>query len=183
MKKVLTTGALILGLLVSYSTKVGYACEVLKPSVTAGIVSELYVSLDDIETNSIDSKIKPVTENDLIYDESDIELLARLVTAEMGYNRPAVEYYYCGAVVLNRVNSVHFPNTIYEVIYQKDPLQYACTENGHIERDYDTVAYKVVTSLLEQNDTWIPDNVVYQDTKPHGSDVYEILGTTYFCYM
>ena len=185
MNKILTAGILVLGLVSSYSTEVGSVNEVSNPDVTAGVVSEMSVSLNDVEIETVDSKIEPVTEEEPSLNESDVDLLARLVTAEMGYNQPEKYYYYCGSVVLNRVKmEKYFPNTVYEVIYQHtgEYYQYQCVKDGHIERDYDLVAYEVAMDLLKSGSI-LPETVIYQDTSPHGSEIYDILGTTYFCYL
>lgn len=51
------------------------------------------------------------------YSDEDVQLLARLIESEGG-----IESYQCklyiGSVVLNRLSSKQFPNTLYDVIYQ-----------------------------------------------------------------
>ena len=49
--------------------------------------------------------------------EEEIKLMARLIYAEAGVE-PVEELIAVGAVVLNRVESSHFPNSVREVIYQ-----------------------------------------------------------------
>ncbi|HEX3047091.1 MAG TPA: cell wall hydrolase, partial [Bacillota bacterium] len=51
--------------------------------------------------------------------DPDFILLAKLITAEAG-NEPYEGQVAVGAVVLNRVNSTEFPNSIREVIYQSN---------------------------------------------------------------
>ena len=151
---------------------------------TAGICSVVSVDLSNYDAEAVEMKTDIVSE-EVPVNEADIELLARLVTAEMGYNQPEKYYYYCGSVVLNRVKmEKYFPNTVYEVIYQHtgEYYQYQCVKDGHIERDYDLVAYGVAADLLKSGSI-LPETVIYQDTSPHGSETYEILGTTYFCYI
>ncbi|MCG0275271.1 MAG: cell wall hydrolase [Thermosediminibacteraceae bacterium] len=60
---------------------------------------------------------------------SDIELLARLVAAEAGAE-PYVGQVAVAAVVLNRVKSSKFPDTIPEVIYE--PRAFESVSNGLI---------------------------------------------------
>ena len=110
----------------------------------------------------------------------DVDLLARCITAEMGYNRDEVVYYLAGSVILNRMKSDYFPTYLYEVIYQ--PGQYQCTWNGHIEREADESAIKVANDLL-LNGTYIPDDVVFQAEFKQGHGVYEYINNTYFCYQ
>lgn len=110
----------------------------------------------------------------------DVDLLARCITAEMGYNQPKELYYLAGSVVWNRMRSDSFPDYLVDVIYQDG--QYQCTWNGHIERDADPVAIEVANDLL-LNGTQIPENVVFQAEFIQGHGVYEHIGNTYFCYQ
>ena len=91
-----------------------------------------------------------------------------------------------GSVVLNRVASPYYPDTIYDVIYQ--PGQYAPTWDGSIYKTPDARTIENARYLLE-NGSICPANVVGQNSIITGSGVYtsyrdSILGTTvYFCYM
>jgi N-acetylmuramoyl-L-alanine amidase len=60
-----------------------------------------------------------------------VDLLARLITAE-AQGEPYEGQVAVGAVVMNRVKSPDFPNTIKEVIYQ--PYQFEPTLNGWIDK-------------------------------------------------
>ena len=122
--------------------------------------------------------------------QDDIELLAKLITAEQGYASnydDEYEYeeraYLCGSVVINRMNSEKFPNTLKEVVYQHkgDKYQYQCVKNGTINRDYDDIAWEIAEELLAYGTT-IDEKVVYQAEFPQGSGVYRQIGNTYFCY-
>ena len=120
--------------------------------------------------------------------EADIDLLARLITAEVGYSTAydPLDYetacYITGSVILNRMKHEKFPNTLYGVIYQCEPtLQYQCTVNGHIERPYDDIAWEVAEELLTY-DTKVPEDVIYQANFPQGSGIYAQIGKLYFCY-
>jgi hypothetical protein len=154
---------------IEYDTKEGVKEETtVKVGTTAGATEGLMVELG----------------NDYHYqypqvELEDVDLLARLITAEQGYNAGEDAYYYTASVVWNRMNSDKFPDEMRDVIYQ--PGQYQCVENGHIERDYDDVAWEVAVAVLEDG-TWIPENVVYQAEFEQGSGVWEQVGRTYFCY-
>ena len=90
-----------------------------------------------------------------------------------------------GSVVLNRVKSKYFPNTIREVIYQ--PGQYGPVYNGMINYTPTKKAIENARYVLENGST-CPANVTGQNGVISGSGVYtsyydSILGTTiYFCY-
>lgn len=118
--------------------------------------------------------------------EADIELLARLITAEVGYAEAysAKDYeelcYLTGAVVLNRVNDPDFSNNLYGVIYEAG--QYACTWDGNMERPYDDIAWEIAEGLLTYGVENVPENVVYQAGFTQGSGVYLEKGNMIFCY-
>ena len=111
--------------------------------------------------------------------EEDVDLLARCITAEMGYNKSEDVYYYAGSVVINRMKSDDFPTDLVDVIYQKG--QYQCTWNGHIEREPDELAVTVANALLLDG-TYLPEDVVFQAEFKQGSEVYAYINNTYFCY-
>lgn len=69
------------------------------------------------------------------YTSSDLDLLARLITAEADGETYKAKVG-VGAVVVNRVKSPDFPNSIRGVIYQKDAYYYQFTpvENGWINK-------------------------------------------------
>ena len=119
--------------------------------------------------------------------DDDVDLLARLLTCEMGCSWIADEQQlYVGSVVLNRVASDLFPDTLQEVIYQ--PGQYAPAISGWIETvqpDERTIGN---ARWLVENGSVLPENVLYQSTVVQG-EVYDsyydsTLGTTtYYCYQ
>ncbi len=121
------------------------------------------------------------------YTEEDLDLLARVIYAEVGCTWiPDWVQRMVGSVVLNRVNSSYYPDTIREVIYQ--PGQYAPTWDGSIHKTPDARTIENARYLLE-NGSICPENVVGQNSIITGSGVYTsyrdpILHTTvYFCYM
>lgn len=107
-------------------------------------------------------------------------LLARLVYAEAGSESDEHQQS-VASVVLNRMNSDKFPDSIDEVIYQRNPLQYACIEDGNIDKIPDERAIKNAYYIWD-NGSILPDNVLYQAEFKQGSGVYKQIGNTYFCY-
>lgn len=110
--------------------------------------------------------------------EEEIELLARLITAETGGTDEYLSYL-TGSVVINRMKSDKFPNTVFAVIYQKN--QYECTWNGHIYKPYTDLAWEIAEELLTYGTT-IDESVVYQSEFTQGGGVFQRIGRTYFCY-
>lgn len=80
----------------------------------------------------------------------ELEVLAQLVEAEAG-NQPFEGKCLVVDCILNRVESPEFPDTISEVIYQKDPIQFSTVYNGAFDKaawnmkedDYAAVMYEV----------------------------------------
>ena len=70
-------------------------------------------------------------EDDIAEEErlGDMELVAQLIQAEAG-NQSLDGKRLVADVIINRVNSPLFPNTVEEVIFQDGPLQFSVTKNG-----------------------------------------------------
>lgn len=83
------------------------------------------------------------------YTDQDLDLLARLVTAEAG-GEPLEAQVGVAAVVLNRVQSSKFPNSIYDVIYA--PNQFSPVRNGWINKPATTTAIKAAETALQGSD-------------------------------
>lgn len=120
------------------------------------------------------------------YTDEELDLLAHIIYAEAGSSWiPDQVQRLVGSVVLNRVNSSRFPNTIHEVVYQ--PGQYAPTWDGSIHKTPDARTVANAKYLLEHGSI-CPGNVTGQSNFISGSGIYttyydSILGTTtYFCF-
>ena len=79
------------------------------------------------------------------YSNSDIQLLARLIYAE-ARGESYTGQVAVGAVVLNRVKSSSFPNTISGVIYQ--PYAFTCVNDGQINYTPNDTAYKAAKDAM-----------------------------------
>ncbi|MED3877673.1 cell wall hydrolase [Priestia megaterium] len=77
--------------------------------------------------------------------ESDKDLLARLVQAE-AKGEPYAGKVAVATVVLNRVDSDSFPNSIHDVVYQG--TQFTPVQNGEINKAADAEAKKAVNEAL-----------------------------------
>ena len=139
---------------------------------TAGIVSHLA----DCTATSLRNAEAHINE---YAPGKDVDLLARCITAEMGYNKDDYVYYLSGSVVLNRMRSDDFPTNLYDVIYQ--PGQYECVTNHHIDRKPDPAAIDVANRLLLDGTALDPD-VVFQAEFKQGHGVYTYINNSYFCY-
>lgn len=121
--------------------------------------------------------LKP-TANRGDYNRSDLDLMARIINAEAGGGSD-LEQLLVGNVVMNRVKSKQFPNSIREVIYQ--PGQYSPTWNGAIDKIPTKRAYKNAKRILN-GERFCPDNVIWQAMFVQGKGIYKEINGTYFCY-
>ena len=110
---------------------------------------------------------------------TDLYLLAHVICGE-AQNCPRSEQEYVGSVALNRVKSDRFPDTLSEVIYQTNPVQYACAWDGNFDREPTEENWDVAADLLE-NGSVLPDDVVWQSAEPQGSYTYIQTEYHYYC--
>lgn len=108
-------------------------------------------------------------------------LLANVIYHENWYtDKEKKTARWTGAVVLNRVKSTKFPNTIEEVLYQKHPIQYSTTSSFFTE-EIPQECYDMATELLLYGAPEVPDNVLYQATFKQGK-IWKELNGEIFCY-
>lgn len=119
------------------------------------------------------------------YTENDLYVLSHIISAESG-NCSEEMMIAVGSVVLNRVADDRFPDTIEEVVFQKDPVQYSPTVNGTYWNEPTEGAVKVAKKLLEEG-SQIDASVVWQAEFPQGVGTYDAIdspwgSTMYFCF-
>lgn len=113
-------------------------------------------------------------------------LLSKIVHCEAGSSWLTEEHrQLVASVVINRVNSSEFPNSIYNVIYQ--PGQYSPVGSGWIYSVVPSRACVLSASKILAYGSIAPPDVVFQANFPQGSGTYKTiydnyLGATYFCY-
>ncbi len=79
------------------------------------------------------------------YTSTDLYLLAKAIYAE-GRGEPYIGQVAIGAVILNRVESSEFPNTVAGVIYQKGA--FTAVDDGQINLEPDETAYNAAQDAL-----------------------------------
>jgi len=96
--------------------------------------------------------------------ENDLDLLARLITAE-AQGEPYEAQVAVGAVVMNRVKSSDWPNTIKEVIYQNIGGYYQFTPvvNGWIDKPAEAESIKAAKAALSGTDPTNGAQFYYDD--------------------
>lgn len=119
------------------------------------------------------------------YDE--LVELSKIITAEAGSSWLSMDWKLkVGEVVLNRVASPEFPDTIYDVIHQSG--QYARTNTAWFRGLEPFESCVEAASRLLSGERVLNDGrVVYQATKKQGGGVAEAMydsyyGHTYLCY-
>jgi N-acetylmuramoyl-L-alanine amidase len=102
------------------------------------------------EVNSIGQAVQTASKPKVTvgYSENELDLLARLVRAE-AESEPYQGKVAVACVVLNRVASPSFPDSIKEVIYQKG--QFQPVRNGEINQPADGDSIKAVEEALNEN--------------------------------
>lgn len=123
----------------------------------------------------------------LMYD--DLYLLAKIITWECGPDWEDWGIMAIGEVVLNRVASPEFPDTIREVLYQTDPMQYEPVWQDGWEDYIPPERYvRLALRLLDGERVMNDPGVVFQALFQQGSGVAlayhdDILDNdTYFCW-
>ena len=124
------------------------------------------------------------------YTEDEIYLLAQCVEAEAGYyDGHEISQKYVAQVVLNRLHSGKFPNTIREVIYEKNGNipQFSVAYNGAINRKVQSKTLANVYSVIV-NGTNLPRYVTYfysasvKENWVNTLPIYDTVEGTVFAY-
>lgn len=113
-----------------------------------------------------------------LYTHGNVELLAKLIMAENGSSKHDETLWLTGVVVLNRVKSDDYPDTIRGVIYQRG--QYSTAKKlGNVKPS--TRALEIANELLIYGVSDYPKNLVFQSMFPQGKKVYKVIDGEYFC--
>jgi N-acetylmuramoyl-L-alanine amidase len=114
--------------------------------------------LNDLESDvirlgdKIELPINNLTQKEVIYhtiSDEELNLLARLIHGE-ARGEPYIGQVAVGAVILNRMISSYFPDTIRAVIYQ--PGQFSPVANGQINLRPNSTSYKAARAALQGQD-------------------------------
>lgn len=127
-------------------------------------------SLETADANA-DLNLRPYTEEDLY-------VMAHVIAGEAQCYSDE-EQRYVASVVLNRVDSGRYPNTVLGVVFQKG--QYSCTRDGNYYREPTAANWANAKYILEHGSV-LPGNVVYQSGARQGKGVYLKTNRHYYCY-
>jgi N-acetylmuramoyl-L-alanine amidase len=115
-------------------------------------VNYLNTDINNSQSNEKNNEVLEVFKHDtqqLYITGEDIDLMAKLVSAESG-GEPYAGKVAVASVVLNRTIDSHFPNTIKEVIFQKNA--FSCVKNGKINASADQDCYNAVYDAIRGHD-------------------------------
>lgn len=135
---VVSIGLVILSVLVASKTKIEYFHE---DPVDTQPISAVHIYTHDELSNFYSCTKQPTCETTLQFTQEEAMMLMRLAKHEAGYtntddissdNINAKSQALIMLVVINRVKSDKFPNTITEVLYQKNPVQFSIFIDGSI---------------------------------------------------
>lgn len=97
--------------------------------------------------------------DDEYYDSEDLYWLAQIIHAE-SQGEPFLGKLAVGSVILNRVDSDEFPDTIYDVIFDDEHgVQFTPTANGEIDKPAGEESIMAAKICLE--DTRLSDEILY----------------------
>ena len=115
-----------------------------------------------------------------VVSDKDVLNLARIIQAENGGHPNDEALVLTGVVVLKRVKSDEYPDTIMGVISQKG--QYSTYADGKFWNEPSKRSLRIAKKLLSTNIVHdYPANLVFQAEFEQGRAVYKKLGHEYFC--
>lgn len=141
-------------------------------------IEEKLNELHEMTVSEQELKLEDVVQPTKYYTKSNVILLAKLIQAENGGAKHDETLYLTGAVVMKRVKSKHYPNTIREVIYQKG--QYSTASRLDSVKP-STRALEIANDILVYGVDELPDNLVFQAMFEQGKEVYKKIDGEYFC--
>lgn len=138
------------------------------------------VSVSSTETTAVGDNETTTVEEVVVqpYSDEDLYLLSHVIAGEANYCDYDMKLY-VGSVVLNRVKSPLFPNTLKGVIFQKG--QYQCTWDGHYYIEPTDETKEIAKKLLTEGSA-LPENVIFQAEFKQGKGVYIKHKNMYFCW-
>ena len=134
-----------------------------------------------IESNKASGKKKKQkNKKKRVVSNKDVLNLARIIQAENGGHEDDEALLLTGVVVLKRVKSKNYPDTIMGVISQKG--QYSTYADGKFWNKPSKRSIRIAKKILKTNIAEkYPDNLVFQSEFEQGRAVYKKLGYEYFC--
>ena len=113
--------------------------------------------------------------------QSEINLLAEVIYWENWHtDKDKRAAYLTGAVVMNRVNSDDWPNTVEKTLYQRG--QYSTTKYFYT-KELPAEVYDMARDIYKNGTPDVPAGVVFQSMNPRlGRKIYESINGEYFAF-
>lgn len=111
--------------------------------------------------------------------KEEVNLLAEVIYWENWHtDKEHLAAYYTGAVVMNRVRSGAWPDTVKAVLYQKG--QYSTTKYFYT-KEIPPEVYDMAWDIYRNGTPEVPEDVIFQAMRPLGK-TWKKVNTDYFCY-
>lgn len=141
--------------------------------------------VDEVDETTIESaNSSPINEPVKNYTEEDLYYLAAAVCIEAGGESEEIRLLVAN-VIINRVNSPIYPDTIYGVLteYRQYGLMWKQGVSFPEWADQETIesCYAAARRILD-GERFCPDNVLFQAEFEQGIGVFKKLGDYFFCY-
>lgn len=173
-------------------------------AATAGVCSVLseysFTTESDEETGIAKKEVivvttpsgeEAVTENDreeetyqnrwnISLTEEEIDLLAKIVWLE-SCGEPQEGQEAVVEVIFNRMVSDKYPDTLYDVLSQKNPVQFCSWKNRDIAKPTEK-EYQSIENVLNGNTNILRNDTLYFSTEPLTSRLDVMIGGHSFCY-
>lgn len=151
-----------------------------------GIVHTVTYDKTKVETTETEDSetTEPTTEN-IAETQDDLFYLAAAVCREAGGESEEIQLLVAN-VIINRVNSSYYPDTIYEVLTQYKQYgtmwKYGVSFPDWADEKVKEQCYSVAQRVLE-GERFCPENVLFQAEFKQGSGIFKQFGDDYyFCY-
>lgn len=136
-------------------------------------------------TEPVTEEATEPTEEVKNYTDDDLFYLAAAVCREAGGESEEIQLLVAN-VIMNRVNSSLYPNTIYEVLTQYKQYgtmwKYGVSFPDWADQKVKDQCYSVAKRILE-GERYCPENVLFQAEFEQGSGIFKQFGDDYyFCY-
>lgn len=142
------------------------------------------VPMEDNDTPPVEEK--PPAEEPW-YTEEDIRIVATVIYNEAWYGCSERHRELVGAVLVNRVKSPQFPNTVYACVVQPKQYNPGYATGRYPVPDFAWETCRELAIRALNGEVECPDNVLFQSNYPNlGKGWYEVhytsYSTTYFAY-
>ena len=126
------------------------------------------------------AQVLPENRWNITLSPDEMELLARIVWLE-SQGEPVEGQQAVVEVVFNRMRSEVYPDTLYEVLSQKNPVQF-CSFKNRNRANPTQKEYESIKQVLDGKTRLLRDDTMYFSTFPLTEHVEVKIGGHYFCY-